>query len=226
MSIGESQLQQTIGYRFKEISLLREALTHASFVGKKHNNERLEFLGDRVLGLVMAKALFTRFPKSSEGALAARFSYLVSREVLAQVAENIKIPLILNRSRNDRTLSALKKKSAIANACEALIAALFLDGGLEIAEAFILKQWSDLLEVSESLERDAKSLLQEWAQGLGKLAPAYVTLEQTGPHHDPLFKIGVQIEGLDMLIGEGSSKREAEQKAAKKMLDHVRGTHD
>lgn len=225
MSIGESQLQQTIGYRFKEISLLREALTHASFVGKKHNNERLEFLGDRVLGLVMAKALFTRFPKSSEGTLAARFSYLVSREVLAQVAENIKIPLILNRSRNDRTLSALKKKSAIADACEALIAALFLDGGLEIAEAFILKQWSDLLEVSESLERDAKSLLQEWAQGLGKLAPAYVTLEQTGPHHDPLFKIGVQIEGLDMLVGEGSSKREAEQKAAKKMLDYVRGTH-
>ena len=223
MSVGETQLQQTINYRFKDIFLLREALTHASFTSKKHNNERLEFLGDRVLGLVMAKALFLRFPKSNEGILAARFSYLVSREVLAQVAENIKIHLILNQSRRDRTLSALKKKSAVANACEALIAALFLDGGLEVAETFILQQWSDLLEISENLERDAKSLLQEWAQGLGKGAPAYITLEQTGPHHDPLFKIGVQIEGLDMFMGEGSSKREAEQKAAKKMLDQVRG---
>ena len=226
MSVGENQLQQTIDYRFKDISLLREALTHASFVGKRHNNERLEFLGDRVLGLVMAKALFLRFSNASEGVLAARFSHLVSREVLAQIAEGIQIHLILNRSRNDRTLSALKKKSIIANACEALIAALFLDGGLEIAETFILQQWADLLQSAESLERDAKSLLQEWAQGRGKSAPIYKILDQTGPPHDPLFKIGVHVEALDVLIGEGSSKREAEQKAAKKMLDRIRGHHD
>ena len=226
MSAGETQLQQSIDYRFKDISLLKEALTHASFVGKRHNNERLEFLGDRVLGLVMAKALFIRFPNLSEGELAARFSYLVSREVLAQVAEHIQLQLILNRSRNDRTRSALKKKSTIANACEALIAALFLDGGLDVAETFILQQWADLLKSAENLERDAKSLLQEWAQGRGRSAPTYKILDQTGPAHDPLFKIGVQVEGLDMLIGEGSSKREAEQKAAKKMLNQIRGYHD
>ena len=226
MSIGENKLQQPIDYRFKNIFLLKEALTHASFKGKKNNNERLEFLGDRVLGLVMAKALYDRFPESNEGELAARYSYLVSREVLAQVAENLKIDLILNRVRSDLTLSALKKNSAIANACEALIAALFIDGGLEIVEAFILKQWSDLLNMSDSLERDAKSLLQEWVQGLGKVAPIYRILERTGPDHDPLFKIGVEVEGQDMAIGEGSSKREAEQKAAKRMLNHVRGHND
>lgn len=214
--------EKTLNYQFRKPSLLTEALTHASIQGKNCNNERLEFLGDRVLGLVIAKTLYQLYPKAPEGKLAIQQAYLVSREVLGKIADKLNLGEALHMGHADRMTGILKKKSIIANACEAVIAALFLDGGLEVAERFILEHWSTELEASETLERPAKSFLQEWAQGRGKPAPVYVLMHQTGPAHDPVFEIGVHVKGLEMVMGKGSSKQEAEQNAAKALLNHIR----
>jgi ribonuclease III len=219
----KKSLEEILNYQFHQPSLLIEALTHASAKGKKCDNERLEFLGDRVLGLVIAKTLYHRFPEEREGELAAKQAHLVSREVLGQVAEKLKLDEMLKVAYRDRAAGVFKNKALIANACEALIAALFLDGGLEVAERFILHYWAEALNASETLERDAKSLLQEWAQGLKKPAPTYILIRQTGPDHDPLFEIGVQVKGLEMVTGKGYSKREAEQNAAKVLFNQIRG---
>jgi ribonuclease-3 len=216
-------LEKTLDYHFHNSSLLAEALTHSSLRRKKSNNERLEFLGDRVLGLVIANALFHRFPEAKEGELAARQAHLISREVLSQIGEKLNLGENLQTTKGERAGGSIQNKSLIADACEALIAALYLDGGFEIAENFILTYWSDELKASDTLERDAKSLLQEWAQGHGKPPPIYNVLNQTGPHHAPSFEIGVQVRGFEMVIGKGASKREAEQSAAKALLQIVRG---
>ena len=218
----KNSFEKTLNYQFCNHSLLSEALTHASVHDKKSDNERLEFLGDRVLGLVIAKTLYHLYPEAPEGKLAARQAHLVSREVLGKVADQLKLGEALQVGHANRMTGILKKKSITANACEAVIAALFLDGGLEAAERFILEHWSTELKASQTLERPAKSLLQEWAQGRGKPAPIYVLMHQTGPDHDPLFEIGVHVKGLDMMVGKGSSKQEAEQNAAKALLSYIR----
>ena len=220
--MSQPLLEERLGYTFRKPALLAEALTHASSPAKKLNNERLEFLGDRVVGLVIAQALYDRFPKAREGDLAARHAHLVSREMLTQVAEALKLGESLKVSR-EVTATSARHKSLLANGCEAVIGALFMDGGFESASSFILRLWEEALKECEIFERDAKSLLQEWAQGMKKPVPTYAILQKTGPDHSPFFEISVHVEGLETVTGKGTSKREAEQEAAKTLLNFIRG---
>lgn len=225
MNVSLKALEETLNYQFKDVTLLKQAFTHSSLIVDHRNNERLEFLGDRVLGLVMAKALYSQFTRATEGELAARQAYLVSRDALDQVGQSLNLKSYIQVAKKQRGRGTLNNKSMVADACEALIAALFLEGGFEVAESFILRFWAALLQNAGSLQRDAKSLVQEWIQGRGKPAPIYKLVQQTGPDHDPIFQISAQIDGFEPVMGEGRSKREAEQQAAQKILLLIRETY-
>jgi ribonuclease-3 len=216
-------LEKDLGYKFKDASLLSKALTHPSAVihGQGVDFERLEFLGDRVLGIVVASWLFEEFPKEQEGDLAKRFAALVRKETLVEVATtlNLKIHMVM---KNERSTSEVKRlNTLLSDGCEALIAALYLDGGLEAASQFIHRYWSDYLKDALEPPRDAKSILQEWVQSKGKSHPIYRVVELTGPAHSPHFVVVVEVEGMDPVRGKGSSKRDAEKIAAQNMLDKI-----
>ncbi|HEY2836067.1 MAG TPA: ribonuclease III [Rhizomicrobium sp.] len=213
-------LEEKLGHRFSDPALLERALTHASATAS-HSNERLEFLGDRVLGLVVAETLHSRYPQESEGALTIRFHALVRAEACARVAEAAGLPAYVKHSGGFD--SARARAAILSDVCEAVIAALYLDGGMASARPFIENYWTEMLDdASLSAEmRDAKTRLQEWAQGRGLAAPAYREIERTGPAHAPRFTIEVSIEGQTPETGEGGSKREAEQEGAAKLLAQV-----
>lgn len=214
-----------ISYQFKNINLLEESLTHSSHVsrdkGKGYSNERLEFLGDRVLGLVIATKLFKDFPKDVEGLLARRHAHLVSRDTLAEVALKIGMQNHVILARSEKSSGGQMKPSVLANACEALIAALYLDGGYEAAESFIEFYWREMILNMRDAPKDDKSLLQEWAQGRGLGTPTYQLKSQEGPDHAPRFQVDVIIKGYNNVQGEGLSKRHAEQDAARNMLNFL-----
>ena len=215
-----TELEERLGHTFKDKTLLKRALTHAS-ADADRSNERLEFLGDRVLGLVAAEKLHALYPGDSEGALALKFNALARREACARAAEaaGLGTPLVLA---NSEAGSGGRAKSAIlAGACEAIIAALYLDGGLEVARRFIDFYWADAFAELNHDMRDPKTALQEWAQGKeGKRgAPVYRLVKREGPDHAPRFVVEVSVRGEAPQTGEGGSKREAEQDAARKMLD-------
>lgn len=226
-----AELQELLGYRFREGRLLEEALTHASLVGEKRrrgrrmrSNERLEFLGDRVLGLVIARLLLERFPDDPEGALGARLSHLVSRDRLAEVARELGLAAWLRLSRGEESGGGRTNPTLLADCVEAVIGALFLDGGLEAAERFIRRHWVPRMDALKAPPRDAKMALQEWSQGHGLSRPAYHLKEAAGPDHAPRFRVEVSVEGLPPAVGEGGSKRAAEQAAARRLLEWIR-TH-
>ncbi|MGF1551297.1 MAG: ribonuclease III [Paracoccaceae bacterium] len=209
-----------LGHRFADRERLAEALTHASAASPaRADNQRLEFLGDRVLGLIVAEALVARFPEEAEGTLAPRLNDLVRRETLAAVAEEIGLGghLVLGRS---ESLSGGRRKAAIlADAMEAVIAALYLDGGLAAARRFVLDRWGARLDAAGSaVPTDAKSALQAWAQARGLSLPAYETVGRAGPDHAPRFTVAVRLETGESARGEGRSKRPAEQAAAAALL--------
>ena len=214
--------QDAIGYRFADVQLLIEALTHASQgvrrEGRSFSNEKLEFLGDRVLGLIIADALFHRFPEETVGHFAARFASLVDRETLVGVARAAKIDAVLLFSGDDNGRLGKRMASPLADACEAIIGALYLDGGLAAARAFIERHWQPLLEREHGAEKDAKSRLQEWAQGRGLARPVYRETARSGPPHLPMFTVEVMVAGFPPVTGEGASKRQAEQAAATALL--------
>jgi ribonuclease-3 len=208
-----------IGHRFADRERLAEALTHpsASTVARP-DNQRLEFLGDRVLGLIVAEALMTRFPDEAEGTLAPRLNDLVRRETLAAVAGEVGLGrhLVLGRS---ESLSGGRRKAAIlADAMEAVIAALYLDGGIEAARRFVLTHWRERLDAAGAVPTDAKSALQAWAQARGLALPEYETVGREGPDHAPRFTVEVRLETGATARGEGRSKRPAEQAAAAALL--------
>ncbi|MEM6973808.1 MAG: ribonuclease III [Pseudomonadota bacterium] len=213
-----------LGYRFKDIERLASALTHASAAGAAWpDNQRLEFLGDRVLGLVIAEALMARFPDDAEGALAPRLNALVRRETLAEVAGRLDLGahLVLGRS---ETLSGGRRKSAIlADAMEAVIAAIYLDGGLAAARQLILAHWAPYLDraTTEEAPTDAKSALQAWVQARGMGLPDYVEIARRGPDHAPRFTMAVRLENGRSAEGEASGKRLAEQSAAATLLERL-----
>jgi ribonuclease III len=211
-------LEQKLGHRFSDPALLERALTHASTTSS-HSNERLEFLGDRVLGLVVAETLHSRYPQESEGALTIRFHALVRAEACARVAEAAGLRAYVRHSGGFDSARA----AILSDVCEAVIAALYLDGGMAAARLFIENYWTDMLDDSSlSAEmRDAKTRLQEWAQGRGLPAPAYREIARTGPAHAPRFTIEVSIQDEAPETGEGGSKREAEQEGAAKLLTRV-----
>lgn len=217
-------LAEALGHGFADPSLLRLAITHSSASGRGGAaNERLEFLGDRVLGLVIADLLYRRFSHEEEGHLARRFAVLVSRETLAQVAGQIGLAPYLALARGEEDSGGRANPAILADACEAVIAALYLDGGLDSARHFIEGAWSALIEQDRWPPQDPKTALQEWAQGAGHKLPSYVVIGSEGPAHDPVFTVEVRVEGLPPTSATGRSKRVAEQAAAAEALRHVRG---
>lgn len=221
---------KALGHEFHQSELLHAALTHPSHPSHAAPGvpeyERLEFLGDRVLGLVMAQLLFERFPGEDEGTLSRRHAALVRREALVEVARAIALDRALRTAPGDRSGMALATPSILADAAEAVIAALYLDGGLEVAANFIERHWSALIEVASPPPRDAKTALQEWAQALGKPLPAYSVRTSEGPAHAPVFTVEVRIEGEAPAIGTGASKRAAEQAAAEALLASLKVDRD
>jgi ribonuclease-3 len=214
-------LTDFLGHKFRDPALLTRALTHAS-ANSEHSNERLEFLGDRVLGLVIAERLHALYPRDTEGALALKLNALVRKEACAAAAEaaGLSDHLILA---NSETASGGRKKAVIlAGACEAVIAALYLDGGMDAARAFIERYWAHAFETLNDDMRDAKTALQEWAQARkGGGAPVYRLAKRDGPDHAPQFEVEVSVSGEEPALGQGGSKREAEQAAAKTMMQRL-----
>jgi ribonuclease-3 len=211
-------LAQILGHEFTQEELLREALTHPSAVrrrgGSRRAYERLEFLGDRVLGLVVAELLWRRFPDEAEGELTRRHTHLVRREALAEVAVAVGLGTQLLVSAGEDAAGVRKNPSVLADVCEAVIAALFLDGGLDVAARFVERWWGARMAPIGAPPRDPKTALQEWAQARGLPLPSYKTVATEGPAHRRRFTVTVQVEGLPPATAMGSSKRAAETAAA------------
>ena len=214
-------LEEKLGHRFSDPELLKRALTHASATPTL-SNERLEFLGDRVLGLIVAETLHARHASESEGALTVRFHALVRAEACARVAEAADLPAYIKLAGAGFD-SARARAAILSDVCEAVIAALYLDGGMAAARGFIERYWAEMYDdPGQGAEmRDAKTRLQEWAQGRGLPTPAYREMARTGPAHAPHFTIEALVEGEAPQTGQGGSKREAEQDAAAKLLARV-----
>lgn len=217
-----SGLEQRLGYRFEDPALLALALTHGSARGARPgsvvSNERLEFLGDRVLGLVVAELLYRRFADEPEGALAQRHAALVNGPTLTRVAERLGLSGSIIASRSEREGGGTSSPGILADTCEAIIGAMFLDGGLAPAAAFIEAQWSDFISDALTPPKDAKTELQEWAQGRGIGLPSYAEVKRHGPPHAPEFWIEVTLPGVGSAMASGASKRVAEQAAAEGLL--------
>jgi len=217
-----ADLEDALGYRFQDRTLLEDALTHRSVSGPGHvGYDRLEFLGDRVLALVVADMLYRRFPDEDEGALAKRLVALVRRETLAEVAGVLDLGGHIRMSRGERDGGGRFNEAMLSDVAEAVIAAVYLDGGLAPAEGFIERHWRPLLERTAEPPKDPKTALQEWVQARGMGLPVYRLVEQTGPDYAPEFTIEVSIGGQLPQSSCGKSKRIAEQDAAAKMLDAV-----
>jgi ribonuclease-3 len=219
-------LKARLGYAFKDDGLLERALTHASVAGtrsKVATNEVLEFIGDRVLGLLAAERLFTLDPKANEGALALRLNALVNREACADAARRMDLGPALRLAPGPANATERARESILADACEAVIAAVYLDGGLDAARGIFLAFWSRQLASSAPRPLDAKTELQEWAQGRGKPLPAYAVTGRAGPDHAPVFTVAVTVEGLPPSVAQGRSRQEAEKAAAAALLQRERG---
>ena len=219
-------LEKAIGHKFADQELLTVALTHASLrataerpgEGTRDDNERLEFLGDRVLGLAIAEMLTKTFPGATEGELARRYNRLVRRETCAEVAIALDLGRHLLLSEGEADSGGRAKLTILADACEALLGAIFLDGGFAAARDVVQRLWQSRLGRDERDRPDAKSALQEWAQGLGLAIPTYAVTARKGPDHAPHFTAEVRIAGRKPAAGEGTSKRIAEQGAATAFL--------
>ncbi len=222
--IAVQQLRERLDYRFDRPQLLLQALTHPSLQPGSAGRgpyERLEFLGDRVLGLVVADMLYRRFANENEGALARRHAALVRREALARVAGQIGLAEALALSRGEEETGGRQNIGTLADATEAVLGALFADGGLAAASPLITRLWTPLMEEMADPPKDAKTALQEWAQARAKGLPVYSTLAVDGPAHSPDFHIEVAIEGVAGAVGRGPSKRAAEQAAATALLERL-----
>ena len=211
-----------LGHQFAKPELLIEAVTHPSFGGVGRNNQRLEFLGDRVLGLTMAHALFDRMVDAEEGQLAPQFNALVRKEACAEIAQLIDLGACLKMGRSEMQSGGRRKQAILADAMEAVIAAVYLDAGFDVTRDLVLRHWTDLLKKAEKVDaRDAKTLLQEWAQARGMQPPNYVEKSRSGPDHAPVFEIEAVLENGETAVASAASKRQAQQIAAKELLDRL-----
>ena len=206
-----------LGHEPKDLSLFETALTHSSAQGS--NYERLEFLGDRVIGLLVARWLYERFPAESEGKLSRRFNSLVARETCAEVGRELGLPAIIRLGKQAREDGANWSDNVVGDVVEALAGALFVDGGMEAAEAFVRRRWAPLIEQQRKAPKHPKSALQELAAARGLANPHYEVTHRSGAHHSPHFTVHVSIEQLGKAEGEGASKQEAETAAAIALLE-------
>ncbi|MBW9112779.1 ribonuclease III [Rhizobium cauense] len=215
-----ARLEALIGHQFAEKERLDRALTHASARTQKGGNyERLEFLGDRVLGLCVAELLFRTFGAATEGELSVRLNQLVSADTCAEVADELGLHLFIRTGADVKKLTGKRMMNVRADVVESLIAAIYLDGGLEVARRFILKFWEKRAARADGARRDAKTELQEWSHAKFGVTPIYRVEERTGPDHDPRFTVTVEVAGVQPETGIERSKRAAEQVAASKMLE-------
>ncbi len=217
-----------LGHRFARPDLLREALTHRSAAPSLRagrtkgmgSNERLEFVGDRVLGLLIAEWLAERFPNEQEGALGLRLALLVSQPILAGIAEGVGLPAVLTVAPGESRAGVRRRATVLADAVEALIGAIYLDGGLIPAREFVRKSWEAAMDSEVAPPKDAKTALQEWAQGRGHPLPEYRTVSREGPPHAPVFVISVTVNGRTG-TGTAGNKRAAETAAATDLLGQL-----
>jgi ribonuclease-3 len=216
-------LEGRIGYRFNDLALVERALTHISALRGPHNPagsyQRLEFLGDHVLGLVISDMLFRAFPRADEGELSRRLADLVRKEACADVARSFDLGAAIKLGGSEARGGGRRRTTILADACEALIGAMFLDGGYTAAAEFIERFWRERMITPVRPLRDAKTMLQEWAQGRGLPTPIYREIARTGPHHSPEFRVAVELPDRVPAEGLGRSKRAAEQAAAAAMLE-------
>lgn len=214
-------LEGRLGHQFRKPELLVRAVTHSSISSPtRPDNQRLEFLGDRVLGLVIAETLF-HSRNEAEGDLARRLAHLVKRDALAEIAKTLHLGEYIVFAKNDQKDNHRLNANILADAMEAVIAALYLDGGLTAAQGFIQHFWQDLLTARSAPPTDNKTKLQEWALGRGLPLPAYDVVSQDGPPHAPVFDVAVRVDGYGSATGRGPSKKVAEQGAAAAMLSKV-----
>ena len=220
MSINISVLQKQIGIIFTSKKILLKSLTHKSS-NAKDNNEKLEFLGDRVLGLIISKKLLELFPNDKEGVLDKKLASLVNRKKCVEVSKNFNLESYLITGNFKSSKNKKIEDKIISDACEALIGAIYLDQGLDIAEKFILKFWKNHISINMTNQIDSKTKLQEYSLKKFKILPKYKFLSNTGPHHKHIFKIGVSLQNSKMYYATGNSKKDAEQKAAKLILKKI-----
>jgi ribonuclease-3 len=218
--VERDSLEGLLGYTFENKDRLDRAITHSSArIAKGGNYERLEFLGDRVLGLCIAELLFTTYRNAGEGELSVRLNQLVSAETCADVADQIELHRYIRTGADLKKITGQRMKNVRADVVESLIAAIYLDGGLEAARGFILRQWTERATSPEPMRRDAKTELQEWSHQKFGFAPNYRIEDRSGPDHAPQFTVVVEIAGIAPETGVDRSKRAAEQVAARRMLE-------
>lgn len=215
--IDYTKLYDRLGYRFNNPELLTLAFTHSS-KSAKVNYERLEFLGDRILGFTVSVLLYNNFPNEPEGKLARRYMSLVRQETLAVIARQVGLSDYVLLSWGEERSGGNQKDSVLADCCESMLAAIYLDGGIEPVEKVVKTFWTPYLNEEHTAKKDAKSLLQEYAQGMGKALPVYNVLGVSGSNHKPTYIMEVVVEGISPVEGKGSSKRAAMQDAAEKLL--------
>jgi ribonuclease III len=217
-----TDLESRIGYRFADTALLTCALTHISALKGPRNRagsyQRLEFLGDHVLGLVVSDMLFRSFPRADEGELSRRLADLVRKETCAEIAVAIELGAAIKLGSSEVNAGARKRPAILADVCEALIGAVYLDGGYAAAADLVERLWHERMQAKAQPLRDPKTVLQEWAQARGLPTPAYSEVERSGPDHSPVFRVAVQLPHFAPAEGSGRSKRAAEQAAAAAML--------
>jgi len=219
MAINISTLEKKIGIYFKDKNLLIKSLTHKSF-NSADNNEKLEFLGDRVLGLVISKKLLEIFPDDKEGVLDKKLASLVNRKKCCEISKKFNLDKYIITG-NVKSKKNVIEDKIISDACEALLGAIYLDQGFNIVERFIYKFWKNQMNTNISDQIDAKTKLQEYSLKKYKVLPKYKLFSNTGPHHKPIFKIGVTVQNSKTFYASGNSKKDAEQRAAKLFLKRV-----
>ncbi len=222
LSQSLTEASARLGYSFSDPSLLIEAMTHPS-MGGGSDNQRLEFLGDRVLGLVIAEALLAQDTAAKEGKLAPRLNALVRKETCADVAAELDLGSALRMGRSEALSGGRRKTAILGDVMEAVIAAVYLDGGLDAAREMILRTWGGRISEAQSQMVDAKTALQEWAQARGQVPPIYVDVDRTGPDHAPVFTVRVCLAEGDEATGTAPSKRAAQQAAAETLLAQMKG---
>ena len=223
----QKEISRLLNYQFKNNRLLEEALTHSSASkSSKANNERLEFLGDRVLGLVIAEELLRLNPHSTEGQIATYYNFLVKKDTCALLAKEIGLESLLTLGKSVTRTTARQKDKILGNAIEALIGAIFLDGGFKVSRELVLQVWKKQIEIVRDIEAHAKTALQELLQARGQEPPIYKQVSRTGPDHDPSFCVEVLLKSGLSAVGTGSTKRMAETEAAEQILEKIKNIHE
>jgi len=211
-----------LGHEFARPELITRALTHSSLSSAtRPDNQRLEFLGDRVLGLVMAEAVLEHDAEAKEGTLAPRFNALVRKETCADVAREIELGAVLRLGKSEMSTGGRRKTALLGDAMEAVIAAVYMDAGFEAARAVVLRLWGGRVAGVAEDARDAKTALQEWAQARGMAPPVYSEVARSGPDHAPVFRVAAELSDGTLAEPEGRVKRQAEQAAARALLDRL-----